>query len=109
MNQSIKIYKQTAYNLEYGIVPKTIIKPLDTAWGDTISKTHLTEYETSEEHIRAVAEEKVAVYRSAKDIRRAIQEAKKEMEKAVKDLDFINAAKCRDIVIALEERLNKIS
>lgn len=91
--------KQMAYNQEHGIVPKTIVKPLDTAWGD---------YKVSEEHIRNVAEEKVAVYRSPKDIEKAIQDAKKEMEKAVKELDFINAAKYRDVVIALEEKLNKI-
>ena len=91
--------KQMAYNQEHGIVPKTIVKPLDTAWGD---------YNVSEEHIRNVAEEKVAVYRSPKDIKKAIQDAKKEMEKAVKELDFINAAKYRDVVIALEEKLNKI-
>lgn len=91
--------KQMAYNQEHGIVPKTIVKPLDTAWGD---------YKVSEEHIRNVAEEKVAVYHSPKDIKKAIQDAKKEMEKAVKELDFINAAKYRDMVIALEEKLNKI-
>ena len=100
--------KQMAYNIEHGIVPKTIIKPLDTAWNDTINKQRLVEYEQTEESVRAVAEEKVAVYRSPKDIKKAIQEAKKEMEKSVKELDFMNAAKYRDIIVALEEKLNKI-
>lgn len=100
--------KQMAYNIEHGITPKTIIKPLDTAWGDTLNKQRLVEYEAAEESIRAVAEEKVAVYRSAKDIRKAILEAKKDMEKSVKELDFMNAAKYRDIIVALEEKLNKL-
>ena len=100
--------KQMAYNIANGIVPKTIIKPLDTAWSETINGHKLVEYETSEEQVRAVAEEKVAVYRSPKDIKKAIQEAKKEMEKSVKELDFMNAAKYRDIIVALEEKLNKI-
>ena len=100
--------KQVAYNIEHDIVPKTIIKPLDTAWTDTISSHKLIEYEATEEHVRVVAEEKTAVYRSPKDIKKAIQEAKKEMEKSVKDLDFMNAAKYRDIIVALEEKLNKI-
>ena len=99
--------KQTAYNTAHGIVPKTIIKPLDNAWGD-LNKTKLVDYEMTEEHVRAVAEEKTAVYRSVKDIKKAIQEAKKEMEKSVKELDFMNAAKYRDIIVALEEKLNKI-
>jgi excinuclease ABC subunit B len=101
--------KQTAYNIEHDIVPKTIIKPLDTAWTDTISSHKLVDYEMTEEHVRSVAEEKTAIYRSAKDIKKAIQEAKKEMEKSVKELDFMNAAKYRDIIVALEEKLNKIN
>ncbi len=100
--------KQMAYNIKHGITPKTIIKPLDTAWGDTLNKQRLVEYEAAEESIRAVAEEKVAVYRSPKDIRKAILEAKKDMEKSVKELDFMNAAKYRDIIVALEEKLNKL-
>lgn len=100
--------KQMAYNIEHDIVPKTIIKPLDTAWVDTISSHKLVDYELTEEHVRSVAEEKTAVYRSAKDIKKAIQDAKKEMEKSVKELDFMNAAKYRDIIVALEEKLNKI-
>ena len=91
--------KQMAYNITNGIVPTTIVKPLDNAWGN---------YATTDEQISAVAEEKVTVYRSTKDIRKAIQEAKKEMEKSVKELDFMNAAKYRDIIVALEEKLNKI-
>lgn len=101
--------KQMAYNIEHDIVPKTIIKPLDTAWVDTVSSHKLVDYEMTEEHVRSVAEEKTAVYRSAKDIKKAIQEAKKEMEKSVKELDFMNAAKYRDIIVALEEKLNKIN
>lgn len=100
--------KQMAYNIEHGIVPKTIIKPLDTAWNETINSRKLVDYEAAEESVRAVAEEKVAVYRSPKDIKKAIQEAKKEMERSVKELDFMNAAKYRDIIVALEEKLNKI-
>ncbi len=101
--------KQMAYNIEHDIVPKTIIKPLDTAWVDTVSSHKLVDYEMTEEHVRSVAEEKTAVYRSAKDIKKAIQEAKKDMEKSVKELDFMNAAKYRDIIVALEEKLNKIN
>ena len=100
--------KQMAYNIANGITPKTIIKPLDTTWGDTLNKQRLVEYEQQEENSRAVAEEKVAVYRSPKDVKKAIQEAKKAMEKSVKELDFMNAAKYRDIIVALEEKLNKL-
>ena len=36
-----------------------------------------------------------------------IAEAKKNMEKAVKELDFLNAAHYRDLMVALQEKENK--
>ncbi len=96
---------QMKYNIEHGIVPKTIIKSIDNALGDSVSKNHVRDYSPNEESVRAVAEDKPAVYRSQKDIKKAIMEAKKNMEKSVKELDFMNAAKYRDMIIALEEKL----
>lgn len=95
---------QMAYNIKHGITPKTIVKSIDTSWSSSISKQS-KDYDTAGDNVRFVAEESKTAYRSDKDIRKAIQEAKKEMEKAVKDLDFMAAAKFRDIIIALEERL----
>lgn len=97
--------KQIAYNQAHGIVPKTIIKTLDSAWSETVGKQHVAEYVQAEEQVSAAAEEKQTVYRSQSDIKKAIQEAKKEMEKSVKLLDFMSAAKYRDIIIALEEKM----
>ena len=96
---------QMKYNIEHGIVPKTIIKSIDNALGDSVSKNHVRDYSPNEESVRAVAEDKPVVYRSQKDIKKAIMEAKKNMEKSVKELDFMNAAKYRDMIIALEEKL----
>ncbi|MCQ2306499.1 MAG: excinuclease ABC subunit UvrB [Bacteroidales bacterium] len=97
--------KQIAYNQAHGIVPKTIIKTLDSAWSETVGKQHVAEYVQAEEQVSAAAEEKQTVYRSQSDIKKAIQEVKKEMEKSVKLLDFMSAAKYRDIIIALEEKM----
>lgn len=96
---------QMKYNIEHGIVPKTIIKSIDNALGDSVSKNHVRDYSPNEESVRAVAEDKPVIYRSQKDIKKAIMEAKKTMEKSVKELDFMNAAKYRDMIIALEEKL----
>lgn len=96
---------QMKYNIEHGIVPKTIIKSIDNALGDSVSKNHVRDYSPNEESVRVVAEDKPVVYRSQKDIKKAIMEAKKNMEKSVKELDFMNAAKYRDMIIALEEKL----
>lgn len=94
---------QMRYNIEHGITPKTIIKSIDTSMSKTLSKQP-KDYQSVEERVKSVAEESSVNYNSKKDIRKAIQEAKKEMEKAVKELDFMKAAKYRDLIIALEER-----
>ena len=94
---------QMAYNIEHGITPKTIIKSIDTSMSKMLGKSK--DYPIADENIKTVAEETYATYKSAKDIKKAILEAKKEMEKAVKNLDFMEAAKYRDLIIALEERL----
>ena len=94
---------QMTYNIEHGITPKTIIKSIDTSMSKTLSKQP-KDYQSVEERVKSVAEESSVNYNSKKDIRKAIQEAKKEMEKAVKELDFMKAAKYRDLIIALEER-----
>ena len=95
---------QIAYNIENGITPKTIIKSIDTSMSKTLSKQP-KDYQSVEERVNSVAEESVVRYKSEKDVKKAISEAKKEMEKAVKNLDFMEAAKYRDLIIALEERL----
>ena len=95
---------QMAYNIEHGITPKTIIKAIDNSLGKSKQPK---DYITVEERVKSVAEESQTKYKSEKDIKKAILDAKKEMEKAVKELDFMAAAKYRDLIIALEEKLNK--
>lgn len=98
--------KQIAYNEAHGIVPKTIIKAIDnslgTLKGGTIS---VGTYVQKEGGDTKAAE--AQVYKTEKELQRALQEAKKNMEKAVKEMDFLNAAKWRDEMLALQERLGK--
>ncbi|MBR5782281.1 MAG: excinuclease ABC subunit UvrB [Bacteroidales bacterium] len=95
---------QMAYNIEHGITPKTIIKAIDTSLSKTLSKQN-KDYSIAEEKVNSVAEESETSYKSDKQIKKAILDAKKEMEKAAKELNFMEAAKYRDLIIALEERL----
>ena len=41
-------------------------------------------------------------------IKKAIEKNQKDMKKVVKELDFVEAARLRDEIIALEEKLNKL-
>ena len=95
---------QMAYNIEHGITPKTIIKAIDTSMSKTLAKQG-KDYPIFDDNVKSVAEETPINYKSEKDIKKAILEAKKEMEKAVKNLDFMEAAKYRDLIIALEESI----
>ena len=91
--------KQMAYNEAHGIVPKTIIKALD----NSLVKHKEVEYE-QQRNVMHAAEDK-PVYRTQKDLQKAIQEAKRNMEKAVKELNFVEAARYRDEMLALQEKL----
>lgn len=97
--------KQIAYNEAHGIVPKTIIKAIDNSLGTLKGGTVSTGTYVQKEGDTKAAE--AQVYKSEKELQRALQEAKKNMEKAVKEMDFLNAAKWRDEMLALQERLGK--
>lgn len=88
--------KQLAYNKEHGITPKTIQKKIKDIT-DTLER----------EHNKAVgmlleADEKLF----ARSPKKVIKQKMKEMEEAVKMLDFETAAILRDEIRALEERLD---
>ena len=96
--------KQIAYNEANGIVPKTIIKAIDNSLGTLKGGSVSAGTYAQKESGTSAAE--AQVYKSEKELQRALQEAKKNMEKAVKEMDFLNAAKWRDEMLALQERLD---
>ncbi|MDO8471457.1 MAG: excinuclease ABC subunit UvrB [bacterium] len=86
---------QTAYNKSHGITPKTIIKKIKDIT-DTLERKH-----QSTVNLLLETDEKLF----AKSPKKLIKNKKKEMEKAVRDLDFESAAILRDEIKALEGRL----
>jgi excinuclease ABC subunit B len=91
--------QQIAYNEEHGMVPtalnkstETILKSTKVADGDGDYRSLLDEYSPE---ISMVAEPQAA-YLKPEDLEKAIAATKKAMEKAAKELDFIQAAKLRD-------------
>ena len=51
------------------------------------------------------AAEPESLYLSKSEIEKKIRDARKAMEKAAKDLDFMQAAKFRDEIKALQEKI----
>ena len=90
--------KQMRYNTEHNIVPKALNKKIDTVLG----KSSSAEMKTSNE---AHALEPEVLYLSKEDIEKKVREKRKEMEKAAKELDFLQAAKLRDEIKALKEEM----
>lgn len=96
--------KQIAYNKEHGIVPKALEKKhhsilRQTKVADGAKKEYLQEENLS------LAAEPIASYSNKTDIEKAIKQTKKAMEKAAKELDFIEAARLRDEMFELEKLL----
>ena len=92
---------QTEYNLKHNIVPKTILRSTDAILEN---KKPTKEYYMEPEE-KGLAADPVMAYMSKDEIKKQIQLTQKNMEKAAKDLDFIEAAKYRDELEDLKKML----
>jgi excinuclease ABC subunit B len=92
--------KQINYNTQHNKVPQALDKKIDSAF----TKNPLVEYELG--HTIAKAAEPDTAYLSKPELEKLIREKRKAMEKAAKDLDFMQAAKFRDEIKALQEKLS---
>ena len=101
--------KQLAYNEKYGITPTQIVKSTDSILGQTAvaGAKNKTEKAYVEAQISGIAADPVVQYMNPDQIKNAIEKSKKEMRKAAKDLDFIEAARLRDEIKELEALLEK--
>jgi excinuclease ABC subunit B len=110
--------KQVAYNTLHGIVPKTIKKSIDQVMKQT-SVLDIKGFDEkkpyaipAEESLLHIAAEDGESYGNKKDagktipqMEKAIAQTKKQMEKAARDMDFMEAARLRDQMFALEKEL----
>ncbi len=98
---------QIAYNEEHGKVPTALNKSKakimeSTKVADGDPATRNLKYEYTEE--LSIAADPVIAFMSVEQLEKTITFTRKEMEKAAKELDFIEAARLRDELYALEER-----
>nr|WP_315233955.1 excinuclease ABC subunit UvrB [uncultured Flavobacterium sp.] len=92
--------KQINYNTANNLVPQALNKKIESAF----TKNPLADYELG--YTLSTAAEPVTEYLSKPDIEKRIREKRKSMEKAAKELDFMQAAKLRDEIKALQEQLS---
>ncbi|MEM9934015.1 MAG: excinuclease ABC subunit UvrB [Bacteroidota bacterium] len=95
--------KQIKYNEEHGIVP-TSVKRMDKDIFESALGNRAKNYEEFEETVSVAAEE-AAEYMSKEDLEKKIKSIRKEMEKAAEDLEFIEAARLRDEMLAFKALL----
>jgi len=106
--------KQVAFNIEYGITPTTIIKSTKEVFAQT-SVLDIKGYDPANPYAIApdadmitVAAEEQAEYKTIPQTEKALSKIKKEMEKAARDLDFMEAARLRDEMFRLQKQLEEM-
>ncbi len=106
--------KQVSYNMENGIIPKTILKSRQDVFAST-SVLDIKGFDeknpyaiASDQDLLVVAREEEAEYQTIPQMEKAISKIKKEMEKAARDLDFMEAARLRDSMFTLQKKLKEL-
>ena len=105
--------KQLDYNKKHGITPRQIVKALGSIMGErTISESDNENADKHEPRAYIEAEtanvttEPVVKYMTREAIEKTIALTKRNMQKAARDLDFLEAARLRDEMYALEKLLD---
>ncbi len=96
---------QYQYNLEHGITPKTVFKSREAIMGQTkVADSKPKQFYVEPDEIR-IAADPVVQYMGKSDLQKLLADTQVRMERAAKDLDFLEAARLRDEVFQLRDRL----
>ena len=98
--------KQLTYNETHGITPTSVVKPVET------SRLTQMQSQTDKAEPRpyfepappGIAADPVVKLMTPEQIEKAIKKLKQQMEAAVKELDFVEAARIRDELFELQRR-----
>lgn len=100
--------KQVAYNIQHGITPRTVNKSKETIMAQT-SVLDIKGYDPDSpyalDEIPTMAAEDQTTYSTIPQLEKAIARTKKEMEKAARDMDFMEAARLRDEMFGMQKKL----
>jgi excinuclease ABC subunit B len=105
--------KQIAYNIEHNITPTTIIKTKEQVFEQTSvldikGFDPKNPYATDEAGPLPYAADEQVTYNTIPQMEKAVAKVKKEMEKAARDLDFIEAARLRDEMFRMQKELERM-
>ncbi|GGH72514.1 MAG: excinuclease ABC subunit UvrB [Bacteroidetes bacterium] len=95
---------QHQYNLDHGITPQALKKSIDSvlAGSSTAKSTVMDQVD------QVNLSESRIIYETKESLEKAINNTRKSMEKAAKSLDFIEAARLRDVMIELESKRSTV-
>jgi excinuclease ABC subunit B len=106
--------KQKAYNQQHGITPTTIIKSKEQVFAQT-SVLDIKGFDAMnpyaiapEQDLVTLAADEQEEYKTIPQLERAVAKTKKEMEKAARDLDFMEAARLRDEMFQYKKKLDEL-
>jgi excinuclease ABC subunit B len=101
--------KQISYNTEHGITPKTVSKSRESIMEQTSVMDFVGGVQKAyvEADSISLAADPIVQYMTKPDLKKAIENTKKEMVTAAKDMDFLLAAKLRDEMFALEKLMEE--
>ncbi len=102
--------KQIEYNIKHNITPTTVFKSIEQIMGQTsvldIKGTTASPY-AADDLITIAAEDQVE-YKTIPQLEKAIGQIKRLMEKAARDLDFMEAARLRDEMFKMKKDLGEM-
>jgi excinuclease ABC subunit B len=102
--------KQLKYNEENNITPTTIKRSIENIMGQTSVADVLRKDKSAyiEKDAADIAADPVIKYMDQSQLEKAIIRTRKEIERVVKELNFVEAARLRDEMLSMEELLNKL-
>jgi excinuclease ABC subunit B len=99
---------QTKYNIEHNITPTQIVKSHDSIFARSAGGTkHPMSKAYIENTSVNIAADPIIKYMTKEQIQKSIAQTRKMMEKAAKELDFMEAARLRDELFDLEKLLKE--
>ncbi|MGB2423537.1 MAG: helicase-related protein, partial [Flavobacteriales bacterium] len=102
--------KQVAYNDEHGLAPQQIRKEKRTLFEQSDSVSNRPKnYAAEPDHVPLAATDPVVQSMSLADLEKLVAKTKRDMERAAKAMEFMEAARLRDELHALEERRKQAS